>query len=142
MSNEKSCASTSINWYPGHMKKAMDQIEQDVKLVDIIIEILDARIPISSQNPEVQKIIKNKNRIIILNKADLSEEKENKKWVEYFAKKGIPSILCDSNKGEGINKITIQINEVMQEELEKQRAKGRTSKIIRAMILGVPNVGK
>ena len=142
MSNEKSCASTNINWYPGHMKKAMDQIEQDVKLVDIIIEILDARIPISSQNPEVQKIIKNKSRIIILNKADLSEEKENKKWVEYFAKKGIPSILCDSNKGEGINKITKQINEVMQEELEKQRAKGRTSKIIRAMILGVPNVGK
>lgn len=142
MSNEKSCASTNINWYPGHMKKAMDQIKQDVKLVDIIIEILDARIPISSQNPEVQKIIKNKNRIIILNKADLSEEKENKKWVEYFAKKGIPSILCDSNKGEGINKITKQINEVMQEELEKQKAKGRTSKIIRAMILGVPNVGK
>jgi len=139
MNNENK---TNINWYPGHMKKAMDQIEQDVKLVDIIIEILDARIPISSQNPEVQKIIKNKNRIIILNKADLSEEKENKKWVEYFAKKGIPSILCDSNKGEGINKITKQINEVMQEELEKQRAKGRTSKIIRAMILGVPNVGK
>ena len=76
MNNENK---TNINWYPGHMKKAMDQIEQDVKLVDIIIEILDARIPISSQNPEVQKIIKNKNRIIILNKADLSEEKENKK---------------------------------------------------------------
>lgn len=139
---EEKLTKVGINWYPGHMKKAMDQIEQDVKLVDIIIEILDARIPISSQNPEVQKIIKNKNRIIILNKADLSEEKENKKWVEYFAKKGIPSILCDSNKGEGINKITKQINEVMQEELEKQKAKGRTSKIIRAMILGVPNVGK
>lgn len=75
MNNENK---TNINWYPGHMKKAMDQIEQDVKLVDIIIEILDARIPISSQNPEVQKIIKNKNRIIILNKADLSEEKRIK----------------------------------------------------------------
>lgn len=133
---------TNINWYPGHMKKAMDQIIQDTKLVDVIIEILDARIPISSQNPEIQKTIKNKNRIIILNKADLSEEKENKKWVDYFKQKNIPAILCDSNKGEGINKITKQINEIMQEELERQRAKGRTSKIIRAMILGVPNVGK
>ena len=124
------------------MAKTRKQIIEDLKLIDIVAEILDARIPIASQNPDIKEIIKDKKRLVILNKCDLACEKENKKWVEYFAKKGIPSILCDSNKGEGINKITKQINEIMQEELEKQRAKGRTSKIIRAMILGVPNVGK
>ena len=87
MSNEKSCASTSINWYPGHMAKTMKQVEEDLKLVDIVIEILDARIPISSQNPEVQKLIKNKKKIVILNKSDLANEAETDKWIKYFEKK-------------------------------------------------------
>ena len=86
MSNEKSCASTSINWYPGHMAKTMKQVEEDLKLVDIVIEILDARIPISSQNPEVQKLIKNKKKIVILNKSDLANEAETDKWIKYFEK--------------------------------------------------------
>lgn len=134
--------STNINWYPGHMAKTMKQIEADLKLVDIVIEILDARIPISSQNPEIQKLIKNKKKIIILNKSDLSDVKENQKWVNYFAKQQIPAILCNSNTGEGINKIVSQINLMMEEDRAKAETKGRISKIARAMIIGVPNVGK
>lgn len=143
MSNndKKSCASTSINWYPGHMAKTMKQVEEDLKLVDIVIEILDARIPISSQNPQVQKLIKDKEKIIILNKCDLADEKENVKWINHFKKQNIPTILCNSNNGEGINKISGQINEMMKEKRELAEQKGR-AKIARAMIIGVPNVGK
>ncbi|MGN1327629.1 MAG: ribosome biogenesis GTPase YlqF, partial [Clostridia bacterium] len=138
---EKSLTSTSINWYPGHMAKTMKQIEEDLKLVDIVIEILDARIPISSQNPEVQKLIKDKKKIIILNKSDLSDEKQNQNWKQYFAQKNTPAILCNSNSGDGINKIINQIDSMMEEERKKAEQKGR-NKIARAMIIGVPNVGK
>ncbi len=132
---------TNINWYPGHMAKTMKQVELDLKLVDIVIEILDARIPVSSQNPEIQKLIKNKKRIIVLNKCDLANEKENENWVSYFSKIHIPVILCNSNNGDGVNKIIRQINTMMQEERKIAEQKGRT-KIARAMIIGVPNVGK
>lgn len=132
---------TNINWYPGHMAKTIKQVELDLKLVDIVIEILDARIPISSQNPEIQKLIKNKKRIIVLNKCDLANEKENENWVSYFSKIHIPVILCNSNNGDGVNKIIGQINRMMQEERKIAEQKGRT-KIARAMIIGVPNVGK
>ena len=131
----------NINWYPGHMAKTMKQIQEDLKLIDIVIEILDARIPISSQNPEIKKIIKNKKRIVVLNKFDLADSKENQNWINYFNKMNIPAILCNSNNGDGINKIISKINEMMQEEREKLEAKGR-AKIARVMILGVPNVGK
>lgn len=141
MSNEKSCASTSINWYPGHMAKTMKQVEEDLKLVDIVIEILDARIPISSQNPEVQKLIKNKKKIVILNKSDLANEAETDKWIKYFEKKHVPSILCNSNNGMGANNIVGKINEMMTEERNIAQQKGR-NKIARAMMIGVPNVGK
>ena len=141
MSNEKSCSSTSINWYPGHMAKTMKQVEEDLKLVDIVIEILDARIPISSQNPEVQKLIKNKKKIVILNKSDLANEAETDKWIKYFEKKHVPSILCNSNNGMGANNIVGKINEMMTEERNIAQQKGR-NKIARAMIIGVPNVGK
>lgn len=130
-----------LNWYPGHMAKTMKQIEEDLKLVDIVIEILDARIPISSQNPQVQKIIKDKKKIIILNKSDLADEKQNQNWKTYFVNKNIPAILCNSNSGDGINKIISQIDLMMEEDRKKAEQKGR-NKIARAMIIGVPNVGK
>ena len=139
--NEQNLNKTNINWYPGHMAKTMKQVEADLKLIDIVIEILDARIPISSQNPEIQKLIKNKKRIIILNKCDLADEKENKNWVKYFDEVNIPVILCNSNNGDGVNKTISKINEIMQEEREIAKQKGR-NKIARAMIIGVPNVGK
>lgn len=139
--NEQNLNKTNINWYPGHMAKTMKQVEADLKLIDIVIEILDARIPISSQNPEIKKLIKNKKRIIILNKCDLADEKENKNWVKYFEEVNIPVILCNSNNGDGVNKTISKINEIMQEEREIAKQKGR-NKIARAMIIGVPNVGK
>ena len=123
------------------MAKTMKQVEADLKLVDIIIEILDARIPISSQNPQIKKLIENKKKIIILNKSDLADIKENDNWRNYFNKQNIPTILCNSNNGEGVNKIIGQINEMLKEEREIAQQKGRT-KIARAMIIGIPNVGK
>lgn len=132
----------NINWYPGHMAKTRKQIESDIKLVDIVIEILDSRVPISSQNPDIKKIIQNKKRIIVLNKADLSEEIENSRWVNYFKNNGIPAILCNSKSGQGIDKIEGIINSLMEEDKEKALQKGRINKIIRVMIVGIPNVGK
>lgn len=134
--------SAKINWFPGHMAKTLRQIEADLKLVDLVIELLDARIPISSQNPETKKLIADKKRIVILNKSDLADEKENIKWVNKFESQNIPAILCNSNTGEGIQKITSRIEKLMEEEKQKAEAKGRIGKIIRVMIIGVPNVGK
>ena len=137
----KSLPSTSINWYPGHKAKTMTQVEEDLKLVDIVIEILDARIPISSQNPNVQKLIKNKKKIVILNKADLANENETKKWIKHFEKGQISAILCNSNNGMGTNSVVGKINEMMIEERKIAQQKGR-NKIARVMIIGIPNVGK
>ena len=133
---------SNINWYPGHMAKTKKQIIQDLKLIDIVIELLDARIPISSQNPNIAEITKNKKKIIVLNKCDLSDDKENKRWVEYFKKKNIPAVLVDSNSGRGIDECIRQIEKIMQIDLYAHAEKGRTGRRIRAMILGIPNVGK
>ena len=140
--NTKSLPSTSINWYPGHMAKTKKQIIQDLKLIDIVIELLDARIPISSQNPNIAEITKNKKKIIVLNKCDLSDDRQNKLWVEYFKNKNIPAVLVDSNSGRGIDECIRQIEKIMQVDLDAHAEKGRTGRRIRAMILGIPNVGK
>lgn len=132
----------NINWYPGHMEKTRRQIAEDLKLVDIVIELLDARIPISSQNPEIAKIVNNKKKIVVLNKCDLSDENVNNQWVEYFKQKGISSVLTDSNSGNGISKCIRQVENIMKEDLEILAQKGRIGRKIRAMILGIPNVGK
>lgn len=132
----------NINWYPGHMLKTKKQIIEDIKLIDVVIEILDARIPISSKNPDMQKIIQNKKRIVILNKSDLAEEKETTKWVEYYKKNNIKAIVADSNLGKGIKETLKQIQNIMEEDMEKAASKGRIKKNIRVMILGIPNVGK
>ena len=132
----------NINWFPGHMAKTRRQITEDIKLVDVVIELLDARIPISSQNPEIKQIIKNKKKIIVLNKSDLADEKLNNEWVKEFARNGEISVLTDSNTGKGINEVFKQIKNIMTEELEKASNKGRIGKKIRVMIVGIPNVGK
>ena len=134
--------SAKINWYPGHMAKTKKQIIGDLKLIDIVIELLDARIPISSQNPDIGEITKGKRKIVILNKCDLADEKENKKWIEYFSKKGIQATLVDSNSGKGIDTCIRQIEKIMEDIITMQVEKGRTGRKIRAMILGIPNVGK
>ena len=120
----------------------MRQIEADLRIVDIVIELLDARIPIASQNPEIANKIKNKKKLVVLNKADLADEKANQKWIAYFEKQGMPAVLVDSNSGKGIDKFIKKIEEIMQEMLEEQANKGRVGRKIRAMILGIPNVGK
>ena len=132
----------NINWYPGHMAKTKKQIIEDLKVIDIVIELLDARIPISSQNPNIAEITKGKKKIIVLNKSDLADEKENQKWIEYFKKQGIRAVLTDSNTGKGIKEFVKSIEEEMQIEKEKQAEKGRIGRKIKAMILGIPNVGK
>ena len=131
-----------INWYPGHMAKTKRQIMEDLKLVDIVIEILDARIPISSQNPDIKQITQNKKKIILLNKYDLADEKENKKWIEYFNKNKQKVLLVDSLSGKGINETIRLIQKEMEEELKKIVDKGRIGRKIRVMIVGIPNVGK
>ena len=140
-SDNKSCASTNINWYPGHMAKTRRQIEEDLKLIDVVIELLDSRIPISSRNPDIKNLTKNKKRIILLNKSDLADENINKIWIQELSKEA-PTILTDSNSGKGIDKVSKQINLIMADEIAKQAARGRINKTIRVMILGIPNVGK
>ena len=132
----------NINWYPGHMAKTKRQITEDVKLIDIVVELLDARIPISSQNPDIAKLIKGKKRIIALNKCDLADNKENQRWVNYFESKNIPTVLTDSNSGKGIDLLIQKIEKLMLEEQEKLALKGRVGRKIKVMILGIPNVGK
>ena len=134
--------SMNINWYPGHMAKTKRQIMEDVRLVDIVIELLDARIPISSQNPDIAEITKNKKKLIVLNKCDLADERQNKRWVEYFKTKNIPAVLTDSNSGKGIEECVRKIEKIMEEDLKGQAEKGRIGRKIKAMVLGIPNVGK
>lgn len=133
---------TNINWFPGHMAKTRREIGEDLKLVDVVVELLDARIPISSQNPEIAKITKGKKKLIVLNKIDLADEKENQNWVKYFEHKNIPVCLVDSNSGKGIEQVIRQIEKMMQVELDTLAEKGRIGRKIRVMIVGIPNVGK
>ena len=124
------------------MAKTRRQIEQDIKIVDIVIELLDSRIPISSRNPDIVNITAKKKRIIVLNKCDLSDESKNQKWISYFKNKGIPAVLTDSNSGKGIDNCIKEIEKIMEEQLNIQAQKGRIGRKIRAMVLGIPNVGK
>ena len=132
----------NINWYPGHMAKTKRQIQEDLKLIDVVVELLDSRIPISSRNPDINTIVKGKKKIIVLNKSDLADEKETIKWVEYFKAQKIPAVITDANSGKGIKKVIKQAELIMKDELDKREEKGRTGRKIRIMILGIPNVGK
>ena len=140
--SQKSFSKVPISWYPGHMAKTKRQITEDMKLVDVVIELLDARIPVSSQNPDISRLVNNKKRIVILNKADLADPVETKKWIEYFKTKNIVALEVDSNQGKGINQVNQTIEKLMAEELRIQNERGRIRKTIRVMIVGIPNVGK
>ena len=139
---EKVFPKVRFNWYPGHMAKAKKQIIEDLKLIDIVIEIIDARIPISSRNPDIEEYTENKKKLIVLNKCDLADEIQNEKWVNYFKSINISAIQVNSNSGEGINKVIKNIEEICKENKESYNNKGRIGKSIRAMVLGIPNVGK
>lgn len=132
----------NINWYPGHMKKAKDLICNNLKLVDLVIELLDSRIPYSSKNPDIDKIINNKPRIVIMNKSDLGNENANNKWVDYYHSKDVPIILANSISNAGIGNIINEANKAVGEKLQLREQKGIKNTSIRAMIVGIPNVGK
>ena len=129
-------------WFPGHMTKAMRQMKEDIKLIDLIIELLDARIPLSSRNPEIDNLGQNKARLVLLNKADLADEKQNNKWIEYFKEKGIVALKINSKNKQGIKEINNAVNIACKEKIERNLKRGIKNRPIRAMVVGIPNVGK
>lgn len=131
-----------IQWYPGHMAKTKKEIQEKTKKVDVILELLDARIPFSSQNPVIQQLTERKPRIILLNKADLADGTELDKWVKYFENKGFKTLKINALSGKGVDKILPLLRIMMRDVIEKEKARGRKERPIRTMILGIPNVGK
>lgn len=132
----------NIQWYPGHMTKARRMIGENLKLVDIICEIIDARIPLSSRNPDIDDIAGAKPRLIILNRIDQADPQITKRWVSYFSQKGLDVLETDSQSGKGVKAFSQKVRSVLKEEIERRQAKGQGGKPIRVMILGIPNVGK
>ena len=132
----------NIQWFPGHMTKTKRQIQASLKLVDAVAEIIDARIPISSRNPDLAKLIQNKPRIILLNKCDMANQTATKMWIDHFEKQGITAIAVDCKSGRGLNKFAPAVNKVMSERINRLKAKGMVNPMMRIMIVGIPNVGK
>lgn len=132
----------NINWYPGHMKKTMDNIRSSLKLVDIVGEIIDSRIPISSKNPVIDDVLKDKPRIMILNKSDMADENETKKWLSYYRKKGYGAVVVDALHSKGLDNIYSVAKEMLADKFKKLEEKNLSAKTIRMMIVGIPNVGK
>ena len=132
----------NIQWFPGHMTKTKRQIQASLKLVDAVAEIIDARIPESSRNPDLDSIIQNKPRVVLMNKCDMADPSSTQKWINYFKNNGIVAISIDCKTGRGINKFVSSVNEVLKEKIEKQKAKGLLNPTVRVMIVGIPNVGK
>lgn len=132
----------NIQWFPGHMAKTRRMLAENLKLIDVVIELLDARIPRSSQNPEIDKLTKNKPRVIALNKSDLADPRKTERWVEYFNQNGIDTVCINALTGEGIPALVVQLKKMMEPKLRKAAEKGRIQRPIRTMIVGIPNVGK
>lgn len=135
-------ATTTINWFPGHMRKTQREIKENLKLVEAIIEIRDARIPRSSANPDIEKLCGNKPRLILLNKSDLTESRVTREWMKELSKDNVKAIEVNCLKGKGLNQIKPALEELLKEKLERYKAKGLVNVVIRAMVVGIPNVGK
>ena len=131
-----------FQWYPGHMTKAKRMMQENIKLIDLVIELVDARIPVSSRNPDIDELGKNKARLILLNKSDLAEEKQNDAWAEYIKEKGLSVVKVNSKRGGGIKSIQGVIQEACKEKIERDRKRGILNRPVRAMVVGIPNVGK
>lgn len=132
----------NINWYPGHMAKTKKQLIEDLKLIDIVVEVVDARIPLASINPDIQEYIKDKTKIVVLNKADLADENETKNWVKKYNSQGITAVEVEASNGKNIQAVINKIKEEYEKIKEKYIQKGRIGKAIRVMVIGIPNVGK
>ena len=135
-------ATTTINWFPGHMRKTQREIKENLKLVEAIIEIRDARIPRSSANPDIEKLCGNKPRLILLNKSDLTESRVTREWMKELSKDNVKAIEVNCLKGKGLNQIKPALEELLKEKLERYKAKGLVNVVIRVMVVGIPNVGK
>ncbi|MEG1943693.1 MAG: ribosome biogenesis GTPase YlqF, partial [Angelakisella sp.] len=132
----------SVQWFPGHMAKTRKLMEVNLRLVDLVVELTDARIPASSRNPEVDRIIGEKPRILVMNKADSADEAATQKWLEWYREQGIVAIATDCRSGKGLNKLVAVVREVLAEKIARWAAQGMAGRTIRLMIVGVPNVGK
>ena len=131
-----------FQWYPGHMTKAKRMMEENIKLIDLIIELVDARIPLSSRNPEIDKLGQNKSRLVLLNKSDLADERYNDEWMNYFKEKGYFVVKVNARSGNGIKQVNSAVMEACKEKIERDRKRGILNRPVRAMVVGIPNVGK
>ncbi len=132
----------NIQWYPGHMTKARRMMQDNIKLVDLVIELVDARVPLSSRNPDIDEMGKNKSRLLLLNKADLADEAANEIWSSYFREKGFQVVKLDSRNRSGLKAVQAAIQEACREKTERDRRRGILNRPVRAMVAGIPNVGK
>lgn len=134
--------SVNYQWYPGHMTKAKRMMQEDIKLIDLVIELLDARLPLSSRNPDIDILGKGKSRLVLLNKADLADKELNDRWEDWFNKKGFFVVQINSKNGSGIKSINGIIQQACSEKIERDRRRGIMNRPVRAMVVGIPNVGK
>lgn len=140
--NENELSKMNFNWYPGHMTKARRMMEEDIKLIDLVIELVDARVPMSSRNPDIDRIGRNKARLILLNKCDLADEQVTKEWAAWFEKQGYFAVMVNSRNGSGLKQINNVVKEACKEKIERDRKRGILNRPVRAMVVGIPNVGK
>ena len=131
-----------FHWYPGHMTKAKRMMQEDIKLIDLVIELVDARVPLSSRNPDIDQLAKNKSRILLLNKYDLADPSANDKWKSYYESKGYFVAMVDSKSGNGVKAVHSIIQKACKDKIERDRKRGILNRPVRAMIVGIPNVGK
>ncbi len=132
----------NIHWYPGHMTKTRRRMEECIKLVDGVVEIIDARIPMSSRNPEIDAITSHRPRIVLLNKADIADSAATARWMDYFARRGAKAIACDCKTGKGLNRFADEVRSLLSDKIAQWKAKGMGGRSIRLMVVGIPNVGK
>ena len=140
--NNAQNAAANINWFPGHMAKTRRQIKESLKLVDAVVELRDARIPVSSTNPELNGLIENKPRIILLNKADLADEAATRRWLQYYKAQGVTAVAADAKSGRGLGQLRAAVNEVLADKIRSNAEKGMAGKALRLMVVGIPNTGK
>ena len=132
----------NYQWYPGHMTKAVRMMQENIKLIDLIIELVDARIPLSSRNPDINELGKNKSRIVLLNKSDLADPVQNRQWMQYFEEQGAFVLEINAKSGAGVKAINGLVQEACKEKIERDRKRGIVNRPVRAMVVGIPNVGK
>lgn len=142
MTEQEKSSRFNIQWYPGHMTKTRRQMEQDIKLVDLVAELIDARIPISSRNPDIDSIVRDKPRLIVLNRVDQADPEQTKRWAAYFKQRGFSVLETDAKTGRGVNRFSAVVRESLSEQIARWKEKGQVGRPVRAMVVGVPNVGK